>query len=366
MQIYRGERTVARIASCPAADPYGTVDNMRIGIPRALSYYRYYPFLKTVIEGMDGEVVLSPSTRKSLLEKGAYQCVDDICVPVKVYFGHVLDLMEKADCLLISRLVSVEKSNCDTYTCPKMIGLPDMVRHSMEEAPKIIEHIVDLQNGSWKSSIKGIAKALGASPSVTRKAYREAMEVQSSYEKLLLAGQTPESAIEHVLNPHGAAAQDGEHSAPNSKKEHAVHKDGQIKIALIGHEYLIHDAYVSHSLPDKLRSQGVDLIYSSQVTPEAINQELGKHPEISWSFEKELLGAAYHFQGREDIDGVMLLMCFACGPDSIVGEMISREFYRSEGPAFTTMVIDEHTGEAGVATRVEAFVDLIRRSSVRL
>ncbi|MBN2167680.1 MAG: hypothetical protein JW738_00420 [Actinobacteria bacterium] len=344
---------------------------MKIGIPRALSYYRYYPFLKTVIEGMNGEVVLSPSTRKALLEKGVYQCVDDICVPVKVYFGHVLELMEQVDYLLISRLVSVEKSTCDTYTCPKMIGLPDMVRHSMEKSPQIIEHIVDLQNGSWRSSIKGIAKALGASSSTTRKAYRKAVNVQSSYEKLLLAGQTPEAAIENVLNPNENGARNetrpGNFQKASSKPatEHVTCENGRINIALIGHEYLIHDNYISHSLTDKLRSQGVNLIYSSQVTPEAINYELKKHSEISWSFEKELLGAAYHFLGREDIDGVMLLMCFACGPDSIVGEMISREFHRSKGPAFTTMVLDEHTGEAGVATRVEAFIDLIRRSSVR-
>ena len=59
----------------------------------------------------------------------------------------------------------------------------------------------------------------------------------------------------------------------------------------------------------------------------------------------------------------MLVIGFACGPDSIIGEIIAREVITEASPPLTTLVLDEHTGEAGVATRVEAFVDLIRRAS---
>lgn len=336
---------------------------MDVGIPRALSYYRYYPFMKTAVEGMGCNVVLSSPTGKTMLENGLRHCVDDICVPVKVYYGHVLDLVEKVDVLLVSRLVSVEKGNFDTYTCPKMIGLPDMIKYSINRVPPTVEHIVDIQNSSWKKSVKDLGEALGAKPSIARRAYREAIAAQSRFEALLLAGHTPQSAMTAVLED-GRDIGDSMFTEKRPPRETAAHKD-RIKIALIGHEYLIHDRFVSHDLPGRLEKQGVEVIYSSQVSPWAIENELEKHPEISWSFEKELLGSAYYFQGREDIDGVMLVMCFACGPDSIVGEMISREYHREPGPAFTTMVLDEHTGEAGVATRVEAFVDMIRRCRVR-
>lgn len=311
---------------------------------------------------MGCNVVLSSPTGKALLENGIRHCVDDICLPVKIYFGHVLDLVEKADLLLISRLVSVEKEDYDTYTCPKMIGLPDMIRHSLDLIPRSVEHIVDLQNSSWKQSLKALGEALGASPSVTRQAYRKASAVQTRFEALLLQGYTPEEAMAAVLN------NGGDHKSMSVKNridgDTGTH-EGNIKIALIGHEYLLHDRFVSHDLPGKLAKLGVEVVYSSQVTPDALEYELNRNKEISWSFEKELMGSAYHFQGREDIDGVMLVMCFACGPDSIVGEMISRKYSRESGPAFTTLVLDEHTGEAGVATRVEAFIDLIRRSRAK-
>ena len=138
-----------------------------------------------------------------------------------------------------------------------------------------------------------------------------------------------------------------------------------IKIALVGHEYLIHDYYISHNLPAKLRRFGADVTYMTQVPAAVIASELDRYPGISWSYEKELLGAASHFLARDDIDGVMLVMGFACGPDSIISEIITREVVTEESPPLTTLVLDEHTGEAGVDTRVEAFVDLIRRSRNR-
>ena len=135
-----------------------------------------------------------------------------------------------------------------------------------------------------------------------------------------------------------------------------------MNIALVGHEYLIHDPFISHNLPRKLTRLGANAILMSQGPAAVIERELSRCPEISWSYEKELLGAASHFLGRSDIHGVMLVMGFACGPDSIIGEIINREVRRTDSPPLTTLVLDEHTGETGVATRVEAFVDLIRRS----
>ena len=76
---------------------------------------------------------LPPET--SCSSDGIRHCVDDICVPVELY-GHVLDLAGKCRPSFSSLgLVSVEKADVDTYTCPKLIGLPDMVKSSMEGIP---------------------------------------------------------------------------------------------------------------------------------------------------------------------------------------------------------------------------------------
>ncbi len=326
---------------------------VKVGVPRALSYYRYFPLWKTLLEGVGAEVVLSRRTARGLLEDGVRHCVDDICVPVKLYFGHLMDLKDRVDRLFVSRIVSVEKCESETYTCPKLIGLPDMVKGSLDGLPPLLEFVVDVQNRSLKSSARKLAGELGAPAPVARKALAASLEQQSRYERELLRGRAPESAMETIFaNGNG----------DSSRREREPEKAGDVTIALVGHEYLIHDPFVSHDLPGKLSRLGANTLLMSQVPAEVIAAELDRYPGISWSYEKELLGAASHFLGRPDVDGVMLVIGFACGPDSIIGEIINREVRGPESPPLTTLVLDEHTGEAGVATRVEAFVDLIRRS----
>jgi predicted nucleotide-binding protein (sugar kinase/HSP70/actin superfamily) len=327
---------------------------LKVGIPRALSYYRYFPLFKTLLEGLETEVVLSRPTGKRLLEDGVRHCVDDICVPVKLFYGHVLELKERVDRLFISRLVSVEKCDSDTYTCPKLIGLPDMIRSSLEGLPPIIDFVIDVQNRSLRSSVRRLGEALNASPALVKKAFSRSLDVQARFDEKLLAGFTPDDAMKAVFSGNGS-----------SDDVPAVSGDGptpDLNIALVGHEYLLHDHFISHNLPGRLSRLGCDVTYMTQVPPDVIEAELARYPGISWSYEKELLGAASHFLHREDIDGVMFVVCFACGPDSIVGEIIEREVRTESSPPLTTLVLDEHTGQAGVATRVEAFVDLIRRS----
>jgi predicted nucleotide-binding protein (sugar kinase/HSP70/actin superfamily) len=68
---------------------------MKIGIPKALMYYFYYPFWKTLFESLGFEVVTSGDTSKSVLDAGVKEAVAEICVPMKVYTGHILNLLDK-------------------------------------------------------------------------------------------------------------------------------------------------------------------------------------------------------------------------------------------------------------------------------
>ncbi len=331
---------------------------VKVGVPRALSYYRYFPLWKTLLEGMGAEVVLSRQTGSRLLEEGVRHCVDDICVPVKLYYGHVLDLKNRADRLFISRVVSVEKGESDTYTCPKLIGLPDMIKRSLEDLPPLLEFVMDVQNTSLKASARKLAKELGAPVVVARKAFAESLSTQARFERELIRGLAPEQAMDKVFA-------NGNGDPRSTEKADGKPTGNEINIGLVGHEYLIHDPFISHSLPEKLKRMKANAVLMSSVPSEAIELELANYPGISWSYEKELLGAASHFLKRPDIDGVILVIGFACGPDSIIGEIINREVKCPNSPPLTTLVLDEHTGEAGVATRVEAFVDLIRRARKR-
>ena len=65
---------------------------MVIGIPRALMYHYYYPAWQAFFRELGQVVLLSPETNKEILDQGVKAAVDDICLPFKVYYGHVLSL----------------------------------------------------------------------------------------------------------------------------------------------------------------------------------------------------------------------------------------------------------------------------------
>src|SRR5690554_4585301 len=104
---------------------------MKIGIPRALYYYRYYPLWETFFKSLGLEVIVSDPTTKKSLDFGVSAVVDGICLPVKVYLGHIQNLKEKnVDYLFVPYIISVEK---EEYICPKFMGLPDLVASSIDQ-----------------------------------------------------------------------------------------------------------------------------------------------------------------------------------------------------------------------------------------
>ena len=69
---------------------------------------------------------------------------------------------------------------------------------------------------------------------------------------------------------------------------------------------------------------------------------------------RQLLGAVEHW--REHVDGIIFLVTFPCGPDSLVTELAT---LRIKGVPMVTLIIDEHSGETGLRTRLESFVDIL-------
>ena len=113
-----------------------------IGIPRGLFFYYYYPLWKTFFEKLGVKVVVSAPTNRRIVDQGLLTAVNEACLPVKVYYGHVMDLCQRGvDYIFAPRLVSVEHRG---YICPKFMGIPDMLRAQIPELPPLIDIKVDM------------------------------------------------------------------------------------------------------------------------------------------------------------------------------------------------------------------------------
>lgn len=330
-----------------------------IGLPRALVGYLYLPLWATFFQALGIRVMISGETTRSTLDEGVRLAVDEACLPVKVYFGHVAQLVKTGvDLLFLPRLVRIEKR---AFICPKFMGLPDMVRAGIPGLPPLLDPVVDVQKKSLTALAVEVGKRVGASPLQSWWAWRKAMSVYRWYRSRLREEQTfPEQVVRWW---QGATCQElSSNQLKLLPKTKGKHSSSDLTVGVLGHPYNVYDSFVNMQLIKVLARWGVRVVTADMLPPAAIEREARSLPkEIFWTFGHRMAGAAYYWFQQGGVDGIIHVVSFGCGPDSLVGELLQREAARRGKPAFLLLTIDEHTGEAGFLTRVEAFLDMIRR-----
>lgn len=313
-----------------------------VGIPRSLLFYNYLPLWQTFLENLGAEVVVSGHTSKAILQEGLNLSVDEACLPVKVAFGHVAALKNKADYIFVPRLVSVSPRE---YICPKFLGFPDMVRHCVPGLPGIIDANINLyrrQNDLYRQ-LERIGSIICKNPIRIAAAFKKALEQQRRFVSLVESGMLPDVALE--TSNSGPAGEPG-----NTET-----------VAVIGHPYNIYDRFISMNLIRRLEKSGINVITADNVPEPVVNRYAATlQKRLFWTLGRRMVGAAYYFMENPGIKGLIHVASFACGPDSMTGELIERRTRRTSNKPFLNLTLDEHTGEAGLVTRIEAFIDMIK------
>lgn len=300
---------------------------MQIGLPRALLYYNFRPALEELLTINGAEVLVSSATNKLKLEKGLALCEDEVCLPVKVMMGHVQWLLEQGvDALFVPRVVSLERKR---YICPKFLGLPDMVKSSLGSAVPVISPTVNLSWGKLKLWREGLKSG--------------GILVKNPWQLWQALGKAARAQEEYQYQLAGALA------IPSPGK----------RVAVLGHSYNIFDEYVNFGLLKQLRHLGVTPVTVENFSKEQINEGArGLSKDLFWSYGRDVVGAAFYCMQQKAVDGIILVVSFGCGPDSLITEIIERRFAQSDIPLMA-IILDEHSSGTGLATRVEAFVDML-------
>lgn len=296
---------------------------IRIGIPRALLYHQLFPVWKGLFEGVSLEVISSGETTEEVIRKGLNSTGSDLCLPVKTFLGHVYEIKEVVDFLFVPRYISIEE---DAYMCPKFLGLPDMVRASISLLPPIIDTPMNLKKGGLREFLDGIGKTLKIDSRDIEKSYRKALNSKKAL------------SSEDDSSPHG------------------------LKIALLGRPYLLHDPCINRSIIRRLKNLGVEVRLMNSLPQEEIKYVMDLlQKSLYWSMGKEIVASAYYYLRDKNVDGIINLVSVACGPDSFTSEIINGLSKKMLQLPYMTLYLDEHTSDLGVITRIEAFIDMIKR-----
>jgi predicted nucleotide-binding protein (sugar kinase/HSP70/actin superfamily) len=285
------------------------------------------------------EVLLSPKTNKEIVEIGVKISDPETCFSNKVYFGHLKWLEGKCDLIFVPRL----KRKGNLEYCPKFFGLPDLAKFLVKT--KILTETFDEKKEKFEESLVKLGKKLG----------KDKNEVEIAFQRALLKEK-------EIKEKQGKETLEKLNS--NLKK-----------IVLISHPYNLYDEYVNLRIKDRLEKLRIVPIFIEEIPtlqPTTNNLQLeiksAKTKKLSvvscelsvsfhWEFAKEIMEKINEVL-KYEINGAIEISSFACGCDAVLKEFVEKKFKENKIP-FLYLVIDEHTGEAGFQTRLEAFVDTI-------
>ncbi len=313
----------------------------KIGIPRGLMFTEFYPLYKAFFTELGFEVVPSEVTNKHIIEMGLNAAIGEPCFPFKVAHGHHMDLIEKGvDVIFSPLIISTEQPNSNmrqAQTCPYLQGAPDVIDSAVgisERGVRLIKPALHFMRGK-KHLLKAfteVGRALGKNATESKAAFERGLEVLADFRRRL--EQRGGEVIRNLPS-------------------------GEVAFVVIGRPYSLHDPAVNMDIGKKIQDMGILAIPQDFLPLEAADISDVWPNAYSRQIQKKLMAARLI---RQDARlRAVVLTYFACGPDSFGNPFFKDEI---QEPCYV-MQIDEHTADAGVITRIEAFADTVNKGTVR-
>ncbi len=305
---------------------------MKIGIPRGLLYYWYGHLWEEFWQECGCETVVSASTDHQIMLSGIKVALDELCLPMKIFIGHIKWLAPVTDLIMIPHLIKIEK---DAYICPKFMGLPDLVRHTL---PALRNQFLVVKVGP---------KNIDMIQCLRSAASRKGIKTPSKNNLVDSSKQTGNSPALTICNTY-------RNSLPGN--------ESTLTIGLLGHPYCLYDAGFNLNFLQILTENQINFLTPEMIPPEFQGVGSGKlNKKMFWTLGRSQLDSL-DWMLRDSgvkVDGFIHLTPFACGLEAIIGDMMERRI-KAAGKPFLRLNLEEHSGEAGIITRLEAFISLLQ------
>jgi predicted nucleotide-binding protein (sugar kinase/HSP70/actin superfamily) len=338
---------------------------------------------KAILERLGQEFILPPPPNKKALSLGVRYSPELICLPFKVNLGNFIEALEiGADTIIMiggcngpcrfGYYGTVQKLILESLGYDfRMLYFDNPsfndVRHKINllsdgkpiwrtirallygwELLKLLEKIEDLAHKTRPVELR---------KGDTTKAYNSAMT---------LAERNPES-LEKAHTEIVSMFRD----IPKRQDDRPL-----LKVGVVGEIYTVLEPFVNLDVEKHLGEMGVEVHRAVWISSWLMHifhidrwdpkgRGLYKHtarPYLKYHAGGEStvsVGATVNF-AKQDFDGVIHLMPFTCMPE-VVAQGILSKVSRDLNIPVLTLILDEHSAKAGIMTRLEAFVDLLKR-----
>ncbi len=338
---------------------------------------------------LGADFVIPPYTTKKTLNLGSKHSPEVVCLPYKLVLGNYLEAIEAgADTVLM----------IDSPGTCRLGQYSEIARNAIRDMGYNVKFInMDLYKGKIFELYSGFSEATGNNnPADLIRAvkialikvelldkldniysYHRAREIKKGSAKTIYTKSL--KLLDEAMTP-GECKKAAQKSSllfsglPVNKYKPVLHVD------LTGEIYVVIDHFSNMDIENELGKLGVQVhrkIKLSDWTDSFLKPRLFKFNETHGEKVKKLAkdfikrdvgGDALEsigdtvYAGENKSDGVIHLLPFTCMPE-IISQNILPVVTREKDIPVLSLVLDEFTGRAGFITRLEAFIDLIKRRS---
>ncbi len=326
------------------ADPEATshlpalgTDAKSVGISKSFLVNTYYPLYAQFFRRLGFRVVLAGKATQTGMDRRRAA----FCYPAEIAHGFFDDLLEKKpDYLFVPHLkgIPVANGHAQSIACPLSQGEPYYLASAFKDDPRLQERlragrllrpVLDFSSGlaDGEEAFTALGRQLGAGRKGSRAAFREALAVQEGVEK--------------------ERRRQGQAFLRDLERD-----PSRFAVALLGRSYNAYAPEAHMGIPQKFASRGIAILPFDFLP---IDEETVDH-QMYWSTGQMILKGASLAKRHPQLFACYITN-FSCGPDSFV-----LEYFRSlmDRKPFLVLELDSHVADAGLETRIEAFLDIIR------
>lgn len=309
--------------------------NPTIGITDKFQLKEIFPFFATFFNELGLNIITENISIEEALKKGQNSSDVLFCSPMMIYYGIMESLaLEKPDFLFMPILLDGQMQGNEKLSkmCPVVHGSSDVIGINIKEyydgeiiSEKISIGKENLSSQKFINSCMQIASRFGNKKDFNH-SLGKAMIAQKDFEhKLLEIGER----------------------ALNYCKKHNI-----LPLVIIGREYSIYNNMLNSGLPSIIR-----LLGAIPIPIDCFNADIntGDFDNVYWNCGQKILRAAKKIKEMEGVFPVFSTN-YSCGPDSFIQHFVEEIM---TGKPMLIVENDVRTGDSGIKTRVEAFMDCI-------
>ncbi len=313
--------------AAPIAEP-GNARTPKVAIPWNFSVFDLWPLYSHYFHELGAEIIPVEENHP----EGKNYIEAPFCFPAEIAHGRIAAMLKTdADFYFLPQLRFMEsqEKTVNATLCPIVQGLPYYARSSFPmDRNKILAPVIDFSDGYFQGDkpFLEMAERMGFSAADGKRAFLKGMRQYLAYKN--------------------EAREIGRRILREAEE------NNEVVIALLGRSYNLFDDEANLGIPRKFLSRGYRFIPNDfmPVEGESISENM------YWYWGQINLKSSVIAKNHPNVF-VTYISNFSCAPDSFILHQV--RWIMGSKP-FLVLELDSHSADAGIDTRIEAFLDIVR------